>query len=280
MREGQNIWKFARPHFHTYTPAFRGLSLSTGKERDPQVVVNTLGDFYDTHFSEPNFDPSNACHRRYLAIYTQIAYTPNIPLEQITYEEVIKEWKKFLPKKATDIIDGNRARRRRRQALDEAANSVNQRRLPPKPRILNAQEPSFLQNDDQNEVISGKTGGRQYNPYRNPYGYGTVQGTNYPYAGAGVGPYQYGYGQYGQSGQAIGHYGSYYNQNPGSYGYYSGYNSGSSYNRPGYYGSNYYPSGGGNYYGGYFWNAGQKQNINMFVVFISLLGSLVICLSL
>ncbi|CAF5109855.1 unnamed protein product, partial [Rotaria sp. Silwood1] len=87
MREGQNIWKFARPHFHTYTPAFRGLSLSTGKERDPQVVVNTLGDFYDTHFSEPNFDPSNACHRRYLAIYTQIAYTPNIPLEQITYEE-------------------------------------------------------------------------------------------------------------------------------------------------------------------------------------------------
>ncbi|CAF3502804.1 unnamed protein product [Rotaria sp. Silwood1] len=105
MREGQNIWKFARPHFHTYTPAFRGLSLSTGKERDPQVVVNTLGDFYDTHFSEPNFDPSNACHRRYLAIYTQIAYTPNIPLEQITYEEVIKEWKKFLPKKATDSID-------------------------------------------------------------------------------------------------------------------------------------------------------------------------------
>ncbi|CAF1374937.1 unnamed protein product [Rotaria sordida] len=123
MREGQNIWKFAQPHFHTYTPAFRGLSLSTGKERDPQIVVNTLGDFYDTHFSEPNFDPSNACHRRYLAVYTQIAYTPNIPLEQITYEDVIKEWKKFLPKKATDKLE-ERARIVLKQLEEFAENTI------------------------------------------------------------------------------------------------------------------------------------------------------------
>ncbi|CAF1291546.1 unnamed protein product [Rotaria sordida] len=178
------------------------------------------------------------------------------------------------------VIDGNRARRRRRQTLDQISNSINQKRLPPNPKILNAYEQSSLQNDNQNEIVSGKTGGRQYYSHQGPYGYGTIQGTNYPYAGAGVGPYQYGYGQYGQSGQSIGHYGSYYNQNPGSYGYYSGYNSGSNYNRPGY-SSNYNPSwGGGGNYGGYFWNAGQKQNFNMFVIFISLVGSLVICLSL
>ena len=70
----------------------------------------------------------------------------------------------------------------------------------------------------------------------------------------------------------MGQYGAYYNQNPGSSSFYGGYNSGGynsgGYNnRPGY--SNYYPSSGGNNYGGYFWNAGQKQHMNKFTVFLS-----------
>ena len=48
----------------------------------------------------------------------------------------------------------------------------------------------------QNEMIAGKQGSRQfYYPYQGQTGYGSVQGLNYPYAGAGVGSYQYGYGQ-------------------------------------------------------------------------------------
>jgi hypothetical protein len=76
----------------------------------------------------------------------------------------------------------------------------------------------------------------------------------------------------------MGSYGSSYNQYP-----YSGYNA---YNRPG---SNYYPSSGSNYGGGgygggygsgYFWNAGQKQNVNIFAVFVSSLLALAICFCL
>jgi len=78
----------------------------------------------------------------------------------------------------------------------------------------------------------------------------------------------------------MGSYGSSYNQYP-----YSGYNA---YNRPG--SSNYYPSSGGVGYGGgygsggygsgYFWNAGQKQNVNIFAVFLSSLLALAICFCL
>ncbi len=83
-------------------------------------------------------------------------------------------------------------------------------------------------------------------------------------------------GQMGQGG-GMGQYGAYYNQYPGSNSFYQGYNSGGNYNRPGAY-SNYYPSSGTGYYGGSFWNAGQKQNINIFTVLLSSLLGLVIYL--
>ena len=80
----------------------------------------------------------------------------------------------------------------------------------------------------------------------------------------------------------MGSYGA-YNQYPGSNSFYSGSNMGSSYNRPGYgssYGSNsgsgYYPGSGT--YGGGFWNAGQKANVNIFTVFLSSFLALAICL--
>lgn len=88
----------------------------------------------------------------------------------------------------------------------------------------------------------------------------------------------------GQYGQGAGIYGSSpYNQYPGSNSFYgsntgAGYNTGyNSLNRPGY--SNNYQSGGG--YGsgsGYFWNAGQKQSVNTFIVFLSSFLALAICL--
>lgn len=66
--------------------------------------------------------------------------------------------------------------------------------------------------------------------------------------------------------------GGYY---PGAGGYNTGYNTGNYYNRPGY--QSNYPSGGGNYYGGSFWNAGQKQKMNIFTILLSSLFALGIC---
>ncbi|CAF5119196.1 unnamed protein product, partial [Rotaria sp. Silwood1] len=96
-----------------------------------------------------------------------------------------------------------------------------------------------------------KTDSRQYNLYRSRYGYGTIQGINYPYGSSGVGPYRYGYGEYGQDGQRSDRYAFYYTQKQGFYGHYSGYNS-----------AGYYPSLGGNYDGGYFWNDGEQYHMN------------------
>jgi len=211
----------------------------------------------------------------------------------------------------TIAIDGNRARRRRRQAMfnpqqpanpGPSANSFNQQ-PPNHPQILNAPgQPTLqqgglnapgqppLQQGGQNEIGSaknvfgspGQSGRQYYNPYlgEQQYGYGSVLGLNYPYAGAGVGSYHYGSGQYGQAGVGLGlgQYGAYYNQYPGSNSFYSGYGSGYNNYRPGY-ASNYYPSSG-SYYGSgnSFWNGGQKQNINIFTVFLSSLLTLVICL--
>ena len=81
----------------------------------------------------------------------------------------------------------------------------------------------------------------------------------------------------GQYGQGMGQYGSFYqNQYPSSGNFYSGSGySGSNYNRPGYQ-SNYYPSSGN--YGGYYWNAGEKQIVNRFLVFLSSLLAVTICL--
>jgi len=204
------------------------------------------------------------------------------------------------------VTDANRARRRRRQTilnagqqpanLNSQANAyksqpeARRQPLPPNPQILNAQGQQMsqsgigIQNDAK--AASGQDG-RQYG-YQGQFGYGTAQGSNYPYNyggqygqyGQGMGQYGQGMGQYGQGmgqyGQGMGQYGSYNYPYQGS-NYYSGYGSG--YNPSGY-ASNYYPQSGGNYggygSGGHFWNAGQKQNINMCTIFLSSLLALAI----
>jgi hypothetical protein len=63
----------------------------------------------------------------------------------------------------------------------------------PNPQILNAPGEAPMQQGGQNDIRTGKQGGRQYySPYQGQLGYGSI---NYPYAGAGVGSYQYGVGQ-------------------------------------------------------------------------------------
>lgn len=76
----------------------------------------------------------------------------------------------------------------------------------------------------------------------------------------------------------IGSYGNYYNPYQSSGGFYGGGYGG--YNRPGY-SSNYYPSSyGGNYFGGggYYWGAGQKNTINIFLLTLSSLLTFIIYL--
>lgn len=52
------------------------------------------------------------------------------------------------------------------------------------------------QGSPSNEIPTGRQANRQfYYPYQGQMGYGSIQSLNYPYAGAGVGAYNYGTGQ-------------------------------------------------------------------------------------
>jgi hypothetical protein len=53
----------------------------------------------------PVIDLNNSHHLKARESYKQISYTPNIPADQISMEEVIKQWKKFKPKKSLDSIN-------------------------------------------------------------------------------------------------------------------------------------------------------------------------------
>ncbi|CAF1298638.1 unnamed protein product [Rotaria sordida] len=52
-RRGLNVWKFARPFFHSYTPPFRGLTIDNEVERDTQKICDQLGNYFEQHFSPP-----------------------------------------------------------------------------------------------------------------------------------------------------------------------------------------------------------------------------------
>ncbi|CAM4791024.1 unnamed protein product [Rotaria magnacalcarata] len=105
MRENNNIWKVASPIFKTYTPPFRGLKTPQGIERDHQKLCDNLANYYEKHFSEPIYNTNNAHHTKCREAYTQIAYTPNIPLQKIKIEDAVKQWKKFKPKKSMDSVN-------------------------------------------------------------------------------------------------------------------------------------------------------------------------------
>ena len=96
-----NIWKFIRPTFHAFSPPFRGLNINSERIKDPKVIVEKLGNHYEQHFSEPTSVENNPVHQKYLNIYNKIAYLPSIPLDKITINEVVREWKKISLKKST-----------------------------------------------------------------------------------------------------------------------------------------------------------------------------------
>jgi len=211
------------------------------------------------------------------------------------------------------VIDANRARRRRQSGSNpqpanrnvpsntfNAQTDARQQPLGPNLQILNAQgqpqsqmqlpqqqqqqqQPMMMGQGNMGAPRDANSGQGQMGRQYSQYGYGSQGSYNNPYGSMGGGS-QYGMGgmgQYNQYGQGMGQYGSsYQNQYPGAGNFYSGYGGSgygsSSYNRPGYQ-SNYYPSGGNNY-GGYFWNAGQKQHANFFTVFLSSILALTICL--
>ena len=102
MMQANNIWKVAKPSFHAFSPPFQGITVGAKKITDNKEIVDILANFFEKHFKEPEFDKNKEEHIHAIEIYTQIEYIPNIPLEQITINEVIKEWKKFKPKKSSD----------------------------------------------------------------------------------------------------------------------------------------------------------------------------------
>ncbi|CAF1274877.1 unnamed protein product [Rotaria magnacalcarata] len=213
-------------------------------------------------------------------------------------------WKVIITLSVLYIIgtDANRARRLRRHAANpnsqiESFNpKPDARQLPLRPnsQILNVQGQQQVGQSGiglQKDASLGQNqAGRQYYPYQGQMGGGYNQGSTgninpygagqYGQYGQGVGQYGPGIAQYGQGigqyGSGLGQYGSSYNQYPSSGGYYSGYNSGSNYNPPGY-SSNYQSGMGGSSYYANRWNAGQKQQVNMFSVFLSSLLALTIC---
>ncbi|CAF3280248.1 unnamed protein product [Rotaria sp. Silwood2] len=99
---GNNIWKYVHPTFHPYTPAFKGLTTSTGIITDQQMIADTLANFYEIHFEKPSFDTNNVTHLDALKNFENISQLPNLSLDNITLQEVEKNWKKAHKKKSTD----------------------------------------------------------------------------------------------------------------------------------------------------------------------------------
>ncbi|CAF1151065.1 unnamed protein product [Adineta steineri] len=102
VAEGNNVWTFVKPHFHAFTPPFRGLTIGSEKITDGNKIVETLANYFETHFKKPQHDNNNNEHVQSVEIFENIEYTPNIPLEPITVVEVLQEWKKFKKKKSLD----------------------------------------------------------------------------------------------------------------------------------------------------------------------------------
>ncbi|CAF4980711.1 unnamed protein product, partial [Rotaria sp. Silwood1] len=104
IKKDQNIWKIATPIFHSYSPSFRGPKVLDKIIHDPESIVDTLANHYEKHFAEPQHDENNIVHQRCILFYEQLGYMPNIPIDNISINEVSTAWKKFAPKKSTDSV--------------------------------------------------------------------------------------------------------------------------------------------------------------------------------
>jgi hypothetical protein len=103
IKEKQNIWKYAKPIFNTFSPPFKGLTVDDGRKiTDPEEITSMLADHYERHFAPPEFDKSNPAHINFITQFNELANEPNYPLGEITYAEVYGEWRAFKPKKSMD----------------------------------------------------------------------------------------------------------------------------------------------------------------------------------
>lgn len=102
ISKGQNIWKLAKPSFHSIAPPFQGLSKDSQKITNAQEIADTVANFSEKHFQEPAYDINNPVHREAIDSFKQVEYMPKVPLEQISIIEVISEWKKMKGRKSTD----------------------------------------------------------------------------------------------------------------------------------------------------------------------------------
>ncbi|CAF4356351.1 unnamed protein product, partial [Rotaria magnacalcarata] len=102
IAQGNNIWKLVHPIFHPYSPALSGLTTNEGIIKNPQTIVDTLADHHEKHFETPTHDSGTLAHVEAIEAYTNISYLPNIPLEQISIEDVHSALKRTQNKKSTD----------------------------------------------------------------------------------------------------------------------------------------------------------------------------------
>ncbi|CAF3974122.1 unnamed protein product [Rotaria magnacalcarata] len=102
IAQGNNIWKVVHPIFHPYSPALSGFTTHEGIIKNPQTIVDPLADHYEKHFETPTHDYGISAHVEATEAYTNISYLPNIPLEQISIEEVHSTLKRTQNKKSTD----------------------------------------------------------------------------------------------------------------------------------------------------------------------------------
>ncbi len=106
MNEKQNIWKYAKPIFHAFSPPFRRITIDKdNKEKNPERIVDMFADDYEKHFAAPFHDILNPAHSQSIKVYEEMAEIPNLALEKIKYEEVLREWNKFRPKKSADSVN-------------------------------------------------------------------------------------------------------------------------------------------------------------------------------
>ncbi|CAF1283397.1 unnamed protein product [Adineta steineri] len=105
MKTDNNIWALVKNTFRPYNPSFRGLTTPEGIVKDNKEIVTLLADYYEKHFEKPIHNNNNRYHNECIETYKRIEDLPNIPLENIKFDEVLKQWKKFAPKKSLDKVN-------------------------------------------------------------------------------------------------------------------------------------------------------------------------------
>ncbi|CAF1400133.1 unnamed protein product [Rotaria sordida] len=67
------------------------LTTSYGIIKNSQEIVNLLANHYEKHFEQPIHDINNPYHIECINAYKEIENGPNLPLQNIEYEEVLKQ---------------------------------------------------------------------------------------------------------------------------------------------------------------------------------------------